>query len=289
MRHYVAYNKDEEWGAYDVDPNETQFGHWTRRPKKQLEKMIGEAIWVFSGSRAGNKMEYRLCSWYRAEEIDESDEEMVSAGFRAVIGTGAAFYPPMIVNGFDWFAELYAEQNRFSYGLNQIRSERVIQALEAIRKSYLLSLSKASVEDDLETCENTYADLPETTRLAVIQSRLGQGQFRHGLVAYWGECAVTGCRLIETLRASHIKPWRDATNEERLDVFNGLLLAPNLDACFDLGFISFDDHGYIVLSPVLDMDMRKTLHLEEGMKLSRLDERHKVYLVYHWDHVFRQG
>ena len=35
------------------------------------------------------------------------------------------------------------------------------------------------------------------------------------------------------LRASHIKPWRDATNAERLNGSNGLLLSPPIDHLFD--------------------------------------------------------
>ncbi|RKY67696.1 MAG: HNH endonuclease, partial [Candidatus Latescibacterota bacterium] len=31
-------------------------------------------------------------------------------------------------------------------------------------------------------------------------------------------------------------------------MYNGLLLSPNLDACFDSGFISFDDAGNILIS-----------------------------------------
>jgi hypothetical protein len=51
---------------------------------------------------------------------------------------------------------------------------------------------------------------------------------------------VTGLAITELLRASHIKPWaaRD-TDAERLDVFNGLLLAPHCDALFARGFITF--------------------------------------------------
>ena len=42
---------------------------------------------------------------------------------------------------------------------------------------------------------------------------------------------------VEHLVASHTKPWRDSTNEERLDGENGLLLTPTIDHLFDKGFI----------------------------------------------------
>ena len=50
-----------------------------------------------------------------------------------------------------------------------------------------------------------------------------------------GRCAVTGLDLPLLLRASHIKPWRDSDNRERLDPYNGLLLSPSYDAAFDWG------------------------------------------------------
>ena len=37
----------------------------------------------------------------------------------------------------------------------------------------------------------------------------------------------------ELLRASHAKPWAKASDIERLDSFNGLLLSVHLDAMFD--------------------------------------------------------
>ena len=54
----------------------------------------------------------------------------------------------------------------------------------------------------------------------------------------------------EHLRASHCKPWRDASNEERLDGDNGLLLTPTIDHLFDRGFISFESNGRLLISPV---------------------------------------
>ena len=75
----------------------------------------------------------------------------------------------------------------------------------------------------------------ETERWAV--QRVGQDMFRGALLDYWqGRCCVTGLEVPALLRASHIKPWASCdSDEERLDVFNGLLLAPHLDALFDGG------------------------------------------------------
>jgi predicted restriction endonuclease len=117
---------------------------------------------------------------------------------------------------------------------------------------------------------------------------VGQGVFREKLLSHWGECAVTGLRCTPLLRASHIKPWRVADNRERLDVFNGLLLAPHYDAAFDAGLISFEDTGRILLSAAFSRDQSYLLHITDKARLNskRVAEEHKKYLGYHRENVF---
>ena len=83
---------------------------------------------------------------------------------------------------------------------------------------------------------------------ALVKARVGQGKFRNNLIEYWKGCSVTNCKYITILIASHIKPWKDSSNKERLDVYNGLLLLPNIDKLFDKGYISFRDTGKIMIS-----------------------------------------
>ncbi len=298
MRHYIAYNKVKEWGDYSVSVDDTEFGHYSGHHKSKLEKMIGQTIWVISGEKINGSMVYKLCSTYVPTQIEDDEAEnpdtgeMEFTGFRCVIGQGFAFVPPIEVNGFQWFAELFKEQNKFSFGLNQIKSQSIIQSLEKIRDDYLrnkpiFDTSKPTVLQEIEQLKDSYANLQETTRQAIVQSRIGQGQFRASLVQYWQGCSVTGCEQIELLRASHIKPWRDSSNTERLDVYNGLLLLPNLDACFDSGLISFDDNGEIIISSKLSETTLKQLGINSSMKLLRVEPGHKVFLSYHRQNVFR--
>jgi 5-methylcytosine-specific restriction protein A len=134
---------------------------------------------------------------------------------------------------------------------------------------------------EIEQFKDSYKNLQETTREAVIQSRIGQGDFRAALIKYWQGCSVTNCQKIEILTASHIKPWRSSSNAERLDVFNGLLLLPNLDTCFDSGLISFDDDGKIIISGELDELTLLQLGIKSDLKLLRVEQRHKEYLRFH--------
>lgn len=126
----------------------------------------------------------------------------------------------------------------------------------------------------------------DTDRLALVQARRGQGRFRNVLIGLWRSCAVTGCSKPAVLRASHLKPWNLATNAERLDLYNGLLLSPNLDAVLDCGLITFTDQGRIIISRSLSTFDRETLSLHMDMKLRFVDARHLPFLQYHRDHVF---
>ena len=120
--------------------------------------------------------------------------------------------------------------------------------------------------------------------------RVGQEVFREGLIDYWdGRCAVTGLAVVALLRASHIKPWAlCASDVERLDVFNGILLAPHLDALFDQGFATFADDGALLLSDSLSDASRVILSIERPLRISRLDDSHRRYLKFHRENVFRR-
>nr|WP_246293777.1 HNH endonuclease [Desulfobacter latus] len=113
--------------------------------------------------------------------------------------------------------------------------------------------------------------------------------FRDGVVALWGNCSVTGLSNLSILRASHIKPWRDSSNQERLDPKNGLLLQPTLDHLFDSGLISFDVKGIVIFSSRLSQDDIKKLTLSDSLKLRKLPDRLMKYMEYHREKVFKNG
>ena len=127
-------------------------------------------------------------------------------------------------------------------------------------------------------------NLSNTEKQQLVKARVGQGAFRESLITMWRRCCITGCEYVDILRASHIKPWRDATNEERLDTFNGLLLSPNIDALFDRGLISFTDHGELLISSRLSDSARKALGCPSIGKVPL--QKHAKYMAWHRQHVF---
>jgi hypothetical protein len=156
-----------------------------------------------------------------------------------------------------------------------------------VRRAF--QLSKTLPHELLQAFEKQTATLPRSTEAErVVVQRVGQGIFRAGLLEYWeGRCAVTGLAVPELLRASHIKPWADcASDAERLDVFNGLLLAPHLDAAFDYGSITVADDGTVLVSDQLGESARHILGLANPLSVKALAPSHRTYLPWHREHVF---
>ena len=136
------------------------------------------------------------------------------------------------------------------------------------------------------------ANLPRATEAErLVVQRIGQDVFRRGLFEYWdGRCAMTGLDVPELLRASHIKPWADcATDAERLDVFNGLLLAPHLDAAFDAGFITIAEDGTMLVSHALPAGARSSLGLDRRLRVYGLHRGHERNLPWHRSRIFQPG
>ena len=134
------------------------------------------------------------------------------------------------------------------------------------------------------------AHLPRTTEAErLVVQRVGQDIFRRGLLDYWdGRCAITGLAVPELLRASHIKPWAACeTDAERLDIFNGLLLASHLDAAFDSGFITIAQDGAVLVSAMLPREARTVLGLDRSLKVYGLHPAHDRYLPFHRANTFR--
>jgi len=124
-----------------------------------------------------------------------------------------------------------------------------------------------------------------TEFIGEVAQRRHQDLFRRKLREYWGDrCPVTGLAVPELLRASHIKPWAACQGEDegqRLDVFNGLLLAPNIDALFDAYLVTFDEESVMVVAPELDTQSREILGVAAPLRIQKLTPQHQVYLAAH--------
>lgn len=174
-------------------------------------------------------------------------------------------------------------------GAAAARSTSDLPALHRlIRRAF--QLARALPDEPLKVFHDRTVSLPRTTEAErLVVQRIGQEVFRERLLDLWeGRCAMTGLSVPALLRASHIKPWADCESDaERLDVFNGLLLAPHLDAAFDRGFITVAGDGRVVVADTLDGDDRRLLGLDAPLAIRALADGHRRYLPWHRQHVFQ--
>jgi len=172
-------------------------------------------------------------------------------------------------------------------GLARFRFGTLTTLYAAMPRLYELavSLPDAPLQEFLHRTKG----MPKTTEAErLVVQRVGQNIFRDRLIDYWqGQCPLTGITDRALLRASHIKPWKDCeTDEERLDVHNGLLLSALWDAAFDKGLVSFSDEGESIFSRQLSKHGRASLIVQQATKLSFRRE-HMGKLIWHRENIFQ--
>lgn len=126
-------------------------------------------------------------------------------------------------------------------------------------------------------------DIPnETERKGLVTSRVGQGAYRKSILFRWNyKCAVTNYSKPDILIASHIVPWKNAKNDERLDVANGILLSPTYDALFDRNLISFENNGKIILSDTFSQTKYDQLGITGKECINQFSRDNYTYLERH--------
>lgn len=153
--------------------------------------------------------------------------------------------------------------------------------------NYLANEPKLSVAAEDEPY-NYAIDIPnETERRGLVTSRVGQGAYRKSILFRWKfKCAVTNYSKHEILIASHIVPWKSSTNEERLDVNNGILLSPTYDALFDKKLIGFENNGKIILSNSLSKTNYQELGVTGKEIINNFSSENHSYLERHRELLF---
>ena len=174
------------------------------------------------------------------------------------------------------------------------------EARELVKGNYLndqseLELAMPDILRWEDHVAETIADdeqIPDTEREALVMARRGQGKFKSNVLLYESCCRITRVDRIEHLIASHCKPWRDcATNHERLDGENGLLLTPSIDHLFDRGFISFENDGRLLVSSVAHKESLRRMGVPvDAMKnVGSFSEGQKHYLEFHRENLFLEA
>jgi len=158
--------------------------------------------------------------------------------------------------------------------------------LEDIEAQINAAVGSELADDWIEATIQRRTDLDPTDRQQLIRARRGQGMFRRNLEKFENACRVTGLLDRRHLRAIHIKPWSAADDREKLDGCNGLLLSPHVAHLFARGYISFADHGELLISRHLNPAVLKSWTLRPSTNVGALRPQQRLYLEYHRREVF---
>ena len=163
-------------------------------------------------------------------------------------------------------------------------------AFEVISRAVPFQVQEPSLtkEEDADYSVASASTLNSIDKRILSKTRgIAQTFFRSNLLKLWdGACSVTGVSDPRVLRASHIKPWKDSSSEEKLDRNNGLLLIPDLDVLFDEGLITFQKDGTMRQSPSFGLADQRKMRIDRSFSLRHVTDEMQPYLEYHREQRF---
>lgn len=128
--------------------------------------------------------------------------------------------------------------------------------------------------------------LAETESAAKTKVRIEKKKFKQALLHQWhSKCAICEIDLLELLKASHAKPWKDSTKLERVNKYNGILFCANHAELYNRGFIAFDGQGKIHISSLISEENYEKYAIHAKVKIARVEEN-KYYFKWHKRNLF---
>jgi putative restriction endonuclease len=224
-----------------------------------------------------------------------TDPILPTQHMQAIAPTLPERYSPIRQNGYGNQGVYLAQIPRpMALVVAQLASPELLGIIQGIRLSETadtpLPELRGIVEWEESECRQISEDLqlPETEKQSLIKARRGQGLFRQRVAHVERFCRVTRVDRPEHLIASHIKPWRESDNRERLSEVNGLLLTPTIDHLFDRGFISFENSGELLVSPVAHTDSLNKMGIVTNhiVNVGGFAEQQREFLEFHRTNVF---
>lgn len=197
----------------------------------------------------------------------------------------------------DWEKNVSAVLQRYcSFTKSYLGKEDIFYSVYGLGEGYwgLNSYKERFTEFELNPIERRKVEevkadfsLSNTEKEQIVLARRGQGVFRKQLIDRYQVCIITGINDERLLCASHIKPWRNSNDSERLSVYNGFLLSSLYDKMFDVGLITFTVGGYVAVSENLCESDREIIDIDLSHKyLNDIPIELKRNIEYHNDCIF---
>ena len=255
----------------------------------------------FSWTKVNNKLEKTADKTLVTTATTGIPREIADYFFGRLLNSGEKLYLEFRIQGI--FSEAFIKCERRRHTLSLINQRNILglnnleigkDKLVIENNEGLFSLSTREVDWEKEETEfqaiqniNQRTDIKKTEKERLIKSRVGHGLYRSNLQQIESHCRFTGLTDTKYLIHSHIKPWAESDDFEKLDGNNGLLLSPHIDKLFDDGYISFSDDGYILTSSHLNTDVLSLWNIDDSINIGKFNEKQKEYLSFHRMHVFK--
>jgi hypothetical protein len=203
--------------------------------------------------------------------------------------TTSTFYVIFCRRGIPHFRRADMDQSVYLAEVPASLADALIALMKQSYYDCLATITAFPSGPDVEEFDDSEvtSDIAPTFKEQVVKARRGQGVFRSSVLLTETECRVTRVWDPKHLRASHIKPWRDATDSERLNGSNGLLLSPHIDHLFDQGYISFSNSEQLLMVPRIRTNLLDKWGIDSGTRVGTFNREQQAFLDYHRVNVFK--
>lgn len=197
---------------------------------------------------------------------------------------------PLLPVKYSAFQEDASGNSGYLYPCNE---ELAMKFLELISSLNIFTLEVEQLELAMEVVKKTEHNpllglIAEAELEIKTKMRRGKEQFRESLLPLWnGECPLCGIAIEDVLKATNAKPWKDSSDAERLDPFNGILLCANHSAMYSAGLIAFTGGGRLHISSRIPEEQYPLYGLRKSLKVP-VSLEHASYLRWHKRIVFAE-
>ena len=283
--------KAEVGGGYMWSPKVNKNGAYNQYYQNMIETKVGDIVFSFCDTfiKSIGVITAKAVSADKPLEFGKSGDDWDTDGWLVQVDYQELNNPFKPKHHMDVLAPLLPKQYsplQANGDGNQIYLAEIPEPMAACLLSFIGSQVKIKIEEGQEREIKNRTDIGVTEKYQLVRSRVGQGQYRKNLERHETGCRISGITDGRFLTASHIKPWAESTDFEKLDGNNGLLLSPHVDRLFDRGFISFEDNGQLILSPLLPSDVVQAWGLPRLAENKPLSSKQSVYMDYHRHEIF---
>lgn len=302
VNHKQTYTSEIE-GGYIWSPKENSNGAKNQTYINLTLTKPGDIVFSYAAGKikAVGVVSSRYREQPKPSEFGKSGDSWANVGWAVPIDWEILSSPLIPKNQIENIAPLLPEKNSPLQKNGNGNQSCYLASIQDELGRLLISLAKSNnldafscVENDIEQIEELEAideindaDIESTEKDQIIKARKGQGKFRQNVEKVERQCRVTGVIEKNMLIASHIKPWRQSSNIERLDGNNGLLLSPHIDKLFDQGWVTFSDVGELICSSGLPPKILQQWHIELPLNVGVFNKAQCEYLEYHRSNIYK--